>query len=486
MTDVRTNFPHHQTDTNTETGTGTAIFLPAHSWANSGLAPEWNDLGDLLRRLFDHVNGCVALRLWNGSTLRLGRLRHARRSADFTLVCHEPRTVLSLLLRSDPLRFAEAYFRCELDVEGDFFAAVNLKEALEGMKVRMIDKLQAIKVAWRLRRAIKHQKKTNSSTSVHILKQAQAVKFHSPLESRQAIAFHYDVSNYFYALWLDEAMVYSCAYFQSPQDPLSQAQCAKLDLICRKLLLKPGDIFLDIGCGWGALILHAARHYGVRANGITLSEQQLDHVQKRVIQEGLQGQVAVALADYRDLSGLACYDKIASVGMFEHVGLKNLQTYFATVHRLLKPGGLFLNHGITHDIEGWKKTLSTEFINRYIFPDGQLDTIGNIQRAMERSGFEIADLESLRPHYALTLRHWVHRLERQHTQALKYVSESVYRTWRLYMAACALEFETGEIGIYQVLAGKRARRPLQTPLTRRHMLLKDIPVLHEIADFQVL
>jgi cyclopropane-fatty-acyl-phospholipid synthase len=422
MTDVRTNFPHHQTDTNTETGTGTAIFLPAHSWANSGLAPEWNDLGDLLRRLFDHVNGCVALRLWNGSTLRLGRLRHARRSADFTLVCHEPRTVLSLLLRSDPLRFAEAYFRCELDVEGDFFAAVNLKEALEGMKVRMIDKLQAIKVA----------------------------------------------------------------YFQSPQDPLSQAQCAKLDLICRKLLLKPGDIFLDIGCGWGALILHAARHYGVRANGITLSEQQLDHVQKRVIQEGLQGQVAVALADYRDLSGLACYDKIASVGMFEHVGLKNLQTYFATVHRLLKPGGLFLNHGITHDIEGWKKTLSTEFINRYIFPDGQLDTIGNIQRAMERSGFEIADLESLRPHYALTLRHWVHRLERQHTQALKYVSESVYRTWRLYMAACALEFETGEIGIYQVLAGKRARRPLQTPLTRRHMLLKDIPVLHEIADFQVL
>ena len=155
--------------------------------------------------------------------------------------------------------------------------------------------------------------------------------------------------------------------------------------------------------------------------------------------------------------------------MFEHVGLKNLPVYFATVHRLLKPSGLFLNHGITHDVEGWEKTSSTEFINRYVFPDGQLDTISNIQRGMERARFEIVDVEALRPHYALTLRHWVARLERNHEQALRYVSESTYRVWRLYMAACALEFESGEIGVYQVLASKRSVGAAQLPLTREHL-----------------
>ncbi|MBA2722715.1 MAG: class I SAM-dependent methyltransferase, partial [Methylibium sp.] len=156
-------------------------------------------------------------------------------------------------------------------------------------------------------------------------------------------------------------------------------------------------------------------------------------------------------------------------GMFEHVGLNNLPVYFAAVHRLLKPAGLFLNHGITHDVEGWSKTLSTEFINRYVFPGGQLDTISNIQRVMERERFEIADVEALRHHYALTLRHWVSRLERHHTQALEYVSESTYRVWRLYMAVCALEFESGGIGVYQVLASKRDAGRTSLPLTRRHM-----------------
>jgi cyclopropane-fatty-acyl-phospholipid synthase len=295
------------------------------------------------------------------------------------------------------------------------------------------------------------------------------VKAHSQKENRDAVSFHYDVSNNFYALWLDEAMVYSCAYFQQPGDDLEQAQQAKLDHICRKLLLKPGDRFLDIGCGWGALVMHAARRYGVRAHGITLSRRQLKFAQQRIAQAGLRDRVTVELRDYRDLQGDCAYDKIASVGMFEHVGLKNLPMYFSTVHRLLKPAGLFLNHGITHDLEGWNKTLSTEFINRYVFPDGQLDTVSNIQRGMERARFEIADVEALRPHYALTLRHWVSRLEQHHTQALEYVSESTYRVWRLYMAACALEFESAEIGIYQVLASKRAAGPAPVPLTRRHM-----------------
>jgi cyclopropane-fatty-acyl-phospholipid synthase len=177
----------------------------------------------------------------------------------------------------------------------------------------------------------------------------------------------------------------------------------------------------------------------------------------------------VELRDYRDLVGDSIYDKVASVGMFEHVGLKNLPLYFSTVHRLLKPHGLFLNHGITHDSEGWQKSMSTEFINRYVFPDGQLDNVSNIQHVMETARFEIADVEALRPHYALTLRHWVDRLERNHALALQFVNEATYRVWRLYMAACALEFESGRVGIYQILAGKRAAGNLPLPLTRRRL-----------------
>jgi cyclopropane-fatty-acyl-phospholipid synthase len=188
---------------------------------------------------------------------------------------------------------------------------------------------------------------------------------------------------------------------------------------------------------------------------------------ERIAAAGLTGQVTVALCDYRDLSDVT-YDKVASVGMFEHVGLKNFPVYFATAHRLLAPGGLFLNHGITHVREGWRRNASTEFINRYVFPDAELDTVSNVQRAMESERFEIVDVEALRPHYALTLRHWVARLEQHHAQALRHVTEATYRVWRLYMAACALEFEAGSIGVYQILAGRRKPGALALPRTRRH------------------
>jgi cyclopropane-fatty-acyl-phospholipid synthase len=191
--------------------------------------------------------------------------------------------------------------------------------------------------------------------------------------------------------------------------------------------------------------------------------------QQRIDQAGLADRVSVELRDYRDLPGEMVYDKVASIGMFEHVGLKNLPVYFSTVHRLLKPHGLFLNHGITHDSEGWQRSVATEFINRYVFPDGQLDNISNIQHGMERARFEIADVEALRPHYALTLRHWVSRLERNHAVALQFVNEATYRVWRLYMAACALDFEAGGVGIYQVLASRRAEGAQPLPLTRRHL-----------------
>ncbi len=233
-------------------------------------------------------------------------------------------------------------------------------------------------------------------------------------------------------------------------------------------MLKPGERLLDIGCGWGALLIHAAKYHGVTAHGITLSQKQLELARERIVGAGLESRVTVEKLDYRDLGGDSVYDKVVSVGMVEHVGLKNLPIYFATINRVLKPAGLFLNHGITHDVDGWDDTVSTQFINRYVFPDGQLDTIANIQSLMEKAQFEITDVESLRRHYALTLRRWVANLERHRAEALKYVSESTYRVWRLYMSSSALDFEAGGIGVYQVLANKRAGSSAQLPLTRRH------------------
>ena len=421
----------------------------------------------LLHRLFQRFDGHLALRLWEGTLLKLGRTaHHDEPKPRYTLICRSPGVVRSMVLGRDPLRMAEAYFRGEIDIEGDFFAAMHLKDQMESIRVSARDRLHTWFAALRLHTA-------NADGPPQVVEspalQGRRVKDHARHENSASIAFHYDVSNAFYALWLDEAMVYSCAYFESPEVNLAQAQQAKLDHICRKLLLKPGEQLLDIGCGWGALVIHAARYYGVHAHGVTLSRHQLAMARQRIDEAGLQDRVTVELRDYRDLQGMGVYDKVVSVGMFEHVGLKNLPVYFATAQRLLKPAGLFLNHGITHFEEGWNKTLSTEFINRYVFPDGQLDTIGNVQRAMEHADFEIADVESLRPHYALTLRHWVARLEQNHERALQHVSESTYRNWRLYMTTCALEFESGDIGVYQVLASKRAAGATSLPLTRRHL-----------------
>ncbi|MDP9083683.1 MAG: cyclopropane-fatty-acyl-phospholipid synthase family protein [Pseudomonadota bacterium] len=421
---------------------------------------------DLLTRLFRRLPVALNLRIWTGAAFKVGACGEGHASPPFTLVFRNPQVVCSAVLGRDPLRFAEAYFRSDLDIEGDFFAALTLKQHLHAMQMTAGEQVGAIVAALRL-------KALNSATrhaDIHWMpSHGRSVRAHSKAENRDAVQFHYDVSNEFYALWLDPAMVYSCAYFQDPSDDLDAAQQAKLELICRKLLLQPGERFLDIGCGWGALVIHAAKKFGVKAHGVTLSPQQLKIARERIAQAGLKDRVSVALQDYRDLAGESSYDKIASVGMFEHVGLKNLPLYFSSVHRLLKPRGLFLNHGITHEFEGWDDSLSTQFINRYVFPDGQLDTVSNIQRVMEKSRFEIADVEALRPHYALTLRRWVARLERNHLAALQHVNEATYRVWRLYMSACALDFEGGNIGIYQVLASKRALGNPALPLTRRHL-----------------
>jgi cyclopropane-fatty-acyl-phospholipid synthase len=420
----------------------------------------------LLERLFKTFEGHLTMQLWNGELLRLGRVAHSNRSTPFTLVIRNPGAISAMVLGFDRLRFAEAYFRGDVDIEGDFFAALGLKDHLDSIRLSWRDRLAVLLPALRLQALKKAWPQAVCRVSPS---QGLVVNGHSRNENKAAIHFHYDVSNAFYALWLDPAMVYSCAYFERPETDLAAAQHDKLDHICRKLMLQPGERLLDIGCGWGALLIHAAKRFGVQAHGVTLSQQQLELARERIAQAGLGSRVTVELRDYRDIAGEAIYDKVASVGMFEHVGLKNLPLYFTTVRRLLKPQGLFLNHGITHDVEGWNNTLSTEFINRYIFPDGQLDTVSNILRGMEQAGFEIADVESLRRHYAMTLRRWVARLEQNHEQALHHVDESTYRCWRLYMAACALEFESGEIGVYQLLASKRTTGESALPLTRRHL-----------------
>ena len=403
------------------------------------------------------------MRLWNGITLRLGTACVVESEPRFTLVCRNPGVVRSMVLGRDPLRLAKAYFRGDIDIEGDFFAALGLKDHLRSIRLSSRDRLGALLAALRLP-ALEDARPGPESSLVPL--HGRSVKSHSKTENRAAISFHYDVSNEFYRLWLDEERVYSCAYFTSPDESLDQAQRNKLEHICRKLRLRPGERLLDIGCGWGALACWAARHHGVRAHGITLSRQQLDYAQQRIRAEGLQDQVTVELRDYRDLAGEGVYDKVSSVGMFEHVGLANLPTYLASVRRVPRPGGLFLNHGITHDEEGWNKTVATEFINRYVFPDGELDCVSNIQLGMERAGFEIHDVEGLRPHYALTLRHWVQRLEANREAALREVDAPTIRAWQLCMAACALEFEAGGTGIFQILASSRNRGEWPVPLSR--------------------
>lgn len=413
----------------------------------------------IFERLMRGYDGAVALRLWNNSLHA-----PADQAPVITLVVRDPSLLRRLVIERSPVLLADAYFRGLLDFEGDLYRAISLKSHFEQLSLDWRDKLALLLDAWRLPAGADANLKPAGTLTSRIARRFS--RRHSRDSDRAAISFHYDVSNEFYRLFLDVERVYSCAYFTHAGESLEQAQRNKLELICRKLRLRPGDTLLDIGCGWGSLLCWAARHHGVRAHGITLSQQQLDFTSQRIRAEGLDDQVTVELRDYRDLPTSVAYDKVASVGMFEHVGLANLPTYLATVMRVLRPGGLFLNHGITHDEEGWNKTVASEFINRYVFPDGELDCISNIQLGMERAGFEIHDVEALRPHYALTLRHWVQRLEANRELALRQVDESTYRVWRLYMAACALEFEAGGTGVYQVLASRRNHGEWPVPLSR--------------------
>ena len=291
----------------------------------------------------------------------------------------------------------------------------------------------------------------------------------SERENKTNIQYHYDVSNAFYTLFLDPEMVYSCAYFTDWTNDIAQAQRDKLEMICRKLRLKEGERFLDIGCGWGALVCHAAKNHGVRAHGVTLSQTQFDLAQEKVKRLGLQDRVTLELRDYRTLEGQ--FDKIASIGMFEHVGIDNHPAYFKSVKKLLAPEGIYLHHAITRpakrdDKVFRKKRAEYVAITRYIFPGGELDHIGMTAANLERFGFQVHDIEGWREHYARTCRLWHDRLLANYDKAVQEIGEPKTRLWMIYLAGCSLGFQRGTLNIFQTVASRKRRGPSGLPPTR--------------------
>jgi cyclopropane-fatty-acyl-phospholipid synthase len=408
----------------------------------------------LLHDLFkDDVLQNLGVRLWDGTRWPDDHPRPA------TLLLNHPGALRSMLLPGTEVGLGEAYLYNDFDVEGNLEAVFGLADEWAQDVNGVLQKLRAARDLMRLPAAPERQQSRRGPAALK-------GKRHSIERDRQAVTYHYDVSNDFYALFLDKNLIYSCAYFQTPEEALDIAQERKLDYICRKLRLRPGQRLLDIGCGWGGLVIHAAKYYGVDATGITLSQPQADLANERIATAGLSDRCRVLVRDYREVDEPGGYDALASVGMFEHVGEKMLPTYFSRAWDLLIPGGVFLNHGITRRFDTPAHN-ERSFSDAYVFPDGELTPISASLHTAEEAGFEVRDVESLREHYMLTLRQWVSRLEEHHDQALQYVDEPTYRVWRLFMSGSAYGFDVGQLNLHQALLvrpGKDGRSGI--PLTR--------------------
>ncbi len=382
----------------------------------------------------------LVIELWNGKRYRL--------SGETPVTLRIPGAgALKYFIGADLAKLGEAYVEGHIDVEGPIRDVLRAAEGLA--------------------RYLGGDKKG---------RRPRLFNLHNKSRDAKAIQYHYDVSNEFYALWLDREMVYSCAYFKTGDEDIHTAQAQKLDHICRKLRLEPGDRLLDIGCGWGALVRWAAKHYGVDATGITLSRNQHRLANERIAAEGLGERCRVLLQDYRDVPGEAQYDKISSVGMFEHVGMKNLPVYFGTIRRLLKDGGIALNHGITA-IDPDSRAVGLgggAFIGKYVFPHGELPHLSLALREMAAAGLEVMDVETLRLHYAKTLWHWSARLEANLDAARRHTEEKRVRIWRTYLAGCAHAFDKRWVTIQQVVATKTLDpRANPLPYTREYMYRKE-------------
>ncbi|GAB4512779.1 MAG: class I SAM-dependent methyltransferase [Anaerolineae bacterium] len=395
-----------------------------------------------LERLFDSGSADrVGFRLWDGTMWPDDRPR------DALVVLKHPGALRRMLVPGTELALGEAYLYDDFDVEGDLEKVFEMADVWGQEAQGLLQRLRAARELLQLPSGPERKPLRRGPARLR-------GKRHSIERDREAVRYHYDVSNEFYALWLDQRMVYSCAYFERPDEPLDKAQERKLDYICRKLRLQPGQRLLDIGCGWGGLVIHAAQRYGVEAIGITLSEPQAELANERIAQAGLQDRCRVLVQDYREASAPdGGYDALASVGMFEHVGEEMLPVYFARAWELLKPGGVFLNHGIARRIDLPPRD-DRSFSDAYVFPDGELTPISTTLRIAEEAGFEVRDVENLREHYVLTLRNWVRRLEAHHEEALQYVDEGTYRVWRLFMSGSAYGFRVGRLQVFQTLLSK--------------------------------
>ena len=409
------------------------------------------------------------IRLWDGTVIP------GEGETALTAVIHSPGALRRMLRPPVELRLGEAYLRGDFDLEGDVGRAGPALEASRGATASPREALALARLWARLPR----ERETASGGTGYGERAAQIDAAENSRDwDREGIQYHYDAGNDFFALFLDRRMVYSCAYFPTGTETLDEAQERKLEHICRKLRLRDGDRLLDIGCGWGALVIHAARHYGVRALGVTLSQQQADLARQRIAEAGVADRVEVRLTDYRDVE-TAGYDAVASVGMFEHVGRERLPEYFDHVFRILRPGGRFLNHGIASrpSTRTWLQAAArrvldpvliggTAFRKKYVFPSGGLVPVSEANLVAQQAGFEVRDVENLREHYARTLHAWTERLESHADEAIRLGGERMYRLWRIYMGIASWQFSRGEFDLGQSLLQKPAGGLSDLPLSR--------------------
>ncbi len=434
---------------------------------------------DSLTHIAGELNLTATVRLWNGQLVPLG----LNADPNLVIAISDPGVVGSLIRRPTPENLLRLYATGGIDFRGG-----NLIEFREAVRTNgsSRQKLKSLRKSRLIRNALPFLFAKSKSPQIQHAFASDAVgRNESRRNNRDYIQFHYDVGNDFYKLFLDEQMQYSCGYFTNAENSLEQAQLDKLKMICRKLRLEPGETMLDIGCGWGGLICYAAQHYGVNAHGITLSQQQHDYVQDKIRRLGLSDQVTVEICDFSLHQGR--YDKIASIGMFEHIGVANYSKYFQQARSLLSDGGVLLNHAIARSAKRTRKKAKyirpeRRLLVKHIFPGSELTSVGFTSDAMEHEGFEVHDVESWREHYALTCKAWCERLTSRRQEAIEMVGVERYRLWAAYLAVASCGFSDGGIKIYQVLASKRTGKgPSRLPLTRADLYHTLVPMRETYA-----
>lgn len=396
-------------------------------------------LGHWANHVRNNVNLPLRVDLWDGSKFHLGHEAPQ-------VIIHIPHIKsLSCLFVPSLSNLGSAYVEGLIDIEGTPGNIISIGNSLAS---------GLLKPQGKFARLVRNSKVTRE-------------------KNQKAIEYHYDVSNDFYRLWLDQNMVYSCAYFENGDESLDLAQLKKIDHILNKIQLRPGHTLLDIGCGWGALVIRAAEKYGARCVGVTLSRNQEALARKKVFEAGLSDRVEIRLQDYRDVEG--SFDRITSVGMFEHVGINNLPGYFRKIHSLLADDGVAMNHGITTtDVDNGESPFGNgEFVENYVFPHGQLPHLATLLKTMQEGGMEAWDIENLRRHYAATCQFWTNNFEANADKIRSLVGEKKFRIWRVYLAGCVYAFNQGWISLYQVVCFKHGNNPAILPWSRRHIYETD-------------